>query len=792
MSLRKLFAPQYALYYAAALLLAAESFLVVALDPLKYAIARFLANGGSLGDLPRYAITLLSPVHYFWVLALCALLVLLMRMEWKQRALSTGLQSGSDFSFRVFAAALFIWFAQAFLYPGILLGGDTGYHVSRIAHFRYGLEEGKFIFWNNYWHLGMPEYQFTGPLLFWLGGAVDLLFRNPYLSAKLMLFLAQIASGAFLYQYLRVLRIDRFAALLGAVAYCGAWTHLHMLLYKGVLPQAIIFALLPLGLLIIEKLAVIGRHATWYWPGLATVLAALFVTHPTNGFFAALYLALYALVNLLVGRFAWRAVPPMATAAVAAALMSLFLLIPIKLEQDWVTMTAATQMVGLKLPTLESLRYLVVWHFGNTGPGSNFFAYIGLSVIGLALMSLRALRSADREGKQLVIAVLILWVTSFFLVGPHVRQPIFILLFTAILAGIGAGAIAWNKGSAKPALLMLVVLLDIGVLAIQPLARTDKEYLARAADELVRNHPSARVLVANSYTGNLVIPIWGSGFIMGYKVQQLGLPYGYSVPLSHNYVAAVIKQAEQDLVAHRRLSDMTMNMLALINVDWIINDDGSRMGFSDEFSDAQADGVLGKTIHVRGATPVVFAAALLRRAPDRNLDKPVFWDDDFAAPREARANQAARYVEQTVSDMAYDAASHTAEKIFVRDLPPSDASGGTGRLTASMLEYKVDTDRVAIKIDSDGAGWARLAHAWYPALQVTHNGASIQPLQDVMGQIVVPVRPGANEYVIEPVLTDIRRVTLGISAAVLLGVWMVTWVLRRYSTRRKSADHDAA
>lgn len=277
--------------------------------------------------------------------------------------------------------------------------------------------------------------------------------------------------------------------------------------------------------------------------------------------------------------------------------------------------------------------------------------------------------------------------------------------------------------------------------------------------------------------------------MLAYKVQQLGLPYGYSVPLSHNYVAAAIKQAEQDLLVHRNLSNLTMSMLSLINVGLIVNDNGSRMNFSDEYRGTQHDGDLGKTILVRGATPVVFASTLVHRPPDKDIDKPVFWDDDFSAPVEERTIKASKYVGQVVSDMAFDPASNTVERIFVRDTPPVGTNSEGSRFLARVSDYKVGIDRVVIRLESEGTGWARLAHAWYPALQITLNGAPIAPMQDVMGQIVVPVKPGINEYIIHPVFTGIRRATLGISAAVLLAIWGGTWRYRRYSARSKKTEH---
>ncbi len=140
------------------------------LDPLKYPIATFLREGGSKQELPRFILTLLHP-YDIALLALAGLgLIIFLLWELKNKELSQALIKASNFQFLLFASILMLWFTHAYFHPGYLLGGDTNFHVARIVHFRLALEQGKFLFWDNYWNLGVPTLQFTGPLLFWLGG----------------------------------------------------------------------------------------------------------------------------------------------------------------------------------------------------------------------------------------------------------------------------------------------------------------------------------------------------------------------------------------------------------------------------------------------------------------------------------------------------------------------------------------------------------------------------------------------------------------------------------------------
>jgi hypothetical protein len=247
--------------------------------------------------------------------------------------------------------------------------------------------------------------------------------------------------------------------------------------------------------------------------------------------------------------------------------------------------------------------------------------------------------------------------------------------------------------------------------------------------------------------------------------------------MSHNYVAAVVKQAENDLQVQHGLSEASIRMLALINVGWIINDTGTGLGFSEQYTQAVPAGALGRAIPVPGALPVVFSNKLEHRQPEKSLDKPVFWDEEFIPPYSDRATQADNYVKRLITEMGPVQASNNVEKIFVRDDLPASMKDGSGEILARVSEYKVGIDHLVIKLESDGAGWARLAHAWYPALHVTLNGATIHAMQDVMGQIVVPVNPGINEYSVTPTLTSIRHITLWISIVALLAVWVFAWIL---------------
>lgn len=773
------------IYLASVFLIAALAFLIIVVDPLKYPVASFLYRGEN-GSLVSYVLSLLGPKHYIGASVLGALMLSIIYMEYMAGSLSTCLARSDSWSFRLFLVVILAWFGQAFLYPGILLGGDTNYHVARIAHFRYGLESGFLEFWNNYWHIGMPEFQFTGSLLFWVGGVVDLFIKSPYISTKLILFLCQLGSGVFMYRYLRQMGRQGFGSLVGAVIYSGAYTHLHMLLYKGSLPQAITFLLLPLCLYLAERLASEKEGVTYVWSAFATVLALLFINHPSNGFFADFYVGLYILGCVAVGRYQSAVIKRFVVAGLAAAAMALFIVIPVYAERTWVTMLSSERvMLALVLPKMQSLLYLVKWHYGNTGSGENFFAYIGLTTALLAMLSCVRLSLRSKQDVRILVLLVAFGILGFFLTGPHIRQPIFILFFMASLAGIGADQFLTYRKGRFSATVLALVLLDLGGLAIQPVARTDKGYFEAAAHQLQEDRLQGRTLLFGEFRKTLSAEIWQSSPLLTEKVQTLGVTFAYSVPMSHNYVSAVIKRAEHDLRYSGVLSSMTDEMLSLLDVNRLICDTGTGMGFSPAIKNAVVEGRLGRAIRIDHATPIVTSASLMQRSPASGLDTPFLWDEYFS-PYTPMATQVTAFLEEGVGLMDFDPARKQVKRILVREIPSGYFESPVPP-DVTLLDYQVSAQKVVLRFESTGAGWARLALAWYPTLKIVRNGEEIRSIQDFVGQIVVPIKSGVNDIVIIPQYTDIRHATLAVSGLAMFLSWLLVYLIRRFWPVRTNA-----
>ena len=137
----------------------------------------------------------------------------LLWMELRRRIASHFLATATQAQVLALLSILLGWLGQCYLFPGVLLGGDTGSHIARFLEFRQAFASGAFPAWTNYQYLGSPLFGFTGPLTYLVGGALDLLIRDPTVTAKTVLFTLHVASGLAFYWLLLRIGITRVAAL---------------------------------------------------------------------------------------------------------------------------------------------------------------------------------------------------------------------------------------------------------------------------------------------------------------------------------------------------------------------------------------------------------------------------------------------------------------------------------------------------------------------------------------------------------------------------------------------------
>jgi hypothetical protein len=717
--------------------------------------------------------------------------------EWRMRAVSRVLSTANPAQCFAILTIVTAWAGQAYLFPGVLLGGDTGTHIARFLEVRTGLDTGTVPHWTNYQYLGSPLLDFTGPLLYVVGGAVDVVVRDAVMTAKILLFASHLASGWLFYLLLRRLDFGATAAMVAAIGFAGSFAHLHLFIYRGVFPQAFTIVFLVLVFYAAEGLMRETRHLARDWLVFALATAGLIVNHQPHALFVGLYLALFGAASLALRRWrwSWSGLLLLGTAGAAGVAMSLFAVLPILVEADWVMIAPEGGLFGLRIPTWQRLGQLLLWRNTRTTWGIDYWAYLGIAFVGLAFFGAWA-ALAGRQGdksRRLALAILPCSVLGFFLFNPVVRDVIFILFFGGVFAAFGMEQIglAARDGSRVPMFAALAVILDVASTSVQPVARSDKQFLIDAGSHLAATAPDQRVVEIDlARDGSFIANIGPNAGPMSFysTVQRVAGHHNMAATRVHNYAESIVKRVEHDLRGNGHLTPDTEALLGVLNATRVVCAGSFAMGCPSAFAGTIEEPLLGRVLRVADAGPAVFSRRLVELSPAPEFDKPMLWDDDFETDRaRARVGAISGFLEQYLRAAGIASASRVAASLPVRsrpaDLPPVSDADTPWR--PKVTRYKVSLERADLTIESDGRGYVQLSHPYYPATEVLINGKHVEPLQGSLDLIVVPIDPGSSAIELRPTTTPIRSAAMAISAAGGVVAFALAGLLGFYRSRRR-------
>jgi hypothetical protein len=736
----------------------------------------------SLGALLR-ALSVWDALAALLALGLAVWLIWLER----RRMLSAFLAQAPGGAYAVAGSIVLAFLAHCYFYPGILLGGDTGSHISRFLEVARGLEQGELPQWTNYQYLGSPLLGFTGPLIYVVGGALDVVLHDAVLTAKILLFVLDIACGWISFALLRRFGLSRFGASVGALAYTGSFAHLHLFLYRGVFPQAFTICFFLAVFLAAEgimRAAPDRPRRRWLdWASFAFATGGLIVTHQPHAVFVALYLGVFGLASLAVGRWRLAGAVDLVSAGLVGLVMSTIAVVPILAESSWVMIDPDGGLVGFRVPTLTRLLHLVIWRNTRTTWGTDYWAYVGivllvLCVVGLVHTLRHPLRSAQT---RLVTAAVPCLVLSFFLANPVVRDIMFLLLFLTIPGAVGAERIVAYLGTCPraPLAVLGLLLLDLTSTSIQPVARTDKGFLIAEGPYLARTAADRRVVEAFAgQHGAVSLGIGPNGTPMSYDatVQRVAGNHNMAATLVHNYAVTIVKMGEQDLKRDGRLAPETAKLLALLNVGRIICNDSIAVGCPARLAGLQDEGPLGRVVPIAQPTPVLFSQRLIQMRPPQGLDKPMLWAEQFAPP----VPQVTRiegflhaYLAAARPDLATDIAAAIPVQAVVPQAAPAGGATGddAGEWRPHLSDYRVGLQHVTVTVQSDRAGYVQLTHPWFPSNLVLVNHQPVTTMVGAWHLLVVPIQAGVSTIEVVPTTTPIRVLSGWISLfGVIIGL----------------------
>ncbi len=699
--------------------------------------------------------------------------VVLVCVEMRQRALTRLLHTATEAEAVALLTILLAWVGHSYLNPGVLLGGDTGTHISRFFEVARGLDSGRLPLWTNYQYAGAPLLWFTGPLTYVAGGMLAFLLHDAVLATKALLFALHMLSGWVFYALLRRVGIKPVSALVIAVAFAGCFAHLHLFLYRGVIPQAftIVFVVSLFygadGLL---------RNLKTRWTNfliLALSTAALIINHQPHALFAAAYLGLFGLVLLALGTWTWRGIPLVITAGLLGAVASAIAILPVLNESDWVMIEPEGAMFQFHLPTATRLLNLVAWRDTRTTWGIDYWAYLGLGLVGFSAVGTVALarNHLDAERRSIALACCACIALGLFMYNPVVRDIIFLMFFLGVLAALGLDWLLSRALIAGRRLLYLTALIvaDLASTSIQPVARTDKAFLVEAGRRLEQTAPSKRfVQIAIDGGGNIDADKGPDGSPVSYysTVQRIAGNHNMAATRLHNYLLSAAGFVQGDIQNLRTLTSTTRSILGLFNVGEVICANATTNGCPGDVSATRFDPVLGNYIEV-SATPVLFSQMLVPLRLELTLEKPMLWPGDFLpdSDRHQIVEAVAKGLLAFVAAERPDFESKTVEQIGIHPEANPNSTRVNEDLLADVrpwhpeiLDYSVSLDRVFLKIKSDRNGYAQLAHPWFPSTLVTINGDTVQPIRGAINMLVVPIATGPSEIVLRDGPTTTRTI----------------------------------
>lgn len=717
-------------------------------------------------------------------------------LEWRRRAISALLWRANPTEIWILLAILLLWLGHSFCFPGVLLAADSGSHIARFLEMSRGLQEGFIPQWTNYQYLGSPLLAFTGPLTYILGGLLTLAVGDAVVAVKVLATVVHFLTGVFYYAFLRTLGLSRSAALVASVGWTGSFGYLQMFLYRGLFPQLITVMLLPLLFLSAEHLMRRPRTRAGDWLLFAMTTAALIVNHQPHAPFAAIYLALFGGISLLLGRWRWAGIVPIATAGVTGVAMAAIAILPVLEGSAWVMMEPESGLALLRWPTAERLLRLVTWANTRSNWGSDYWAYLGIASVALAIFGAwtSPSGSATSHRRSIALAAGPCVLVGLVLYNPVVRDIMFLGFFIGILVALAIEGLMANRPSGHRIVLiaLMVVLLDVASTAILPVARPDKEFLADAGRYLQQAAPNERTMgIGIQRDGWLLADTGPSAGVMSYFAtpQRISGHHNMAATLVHNYSGTSVNMAERDLRGTGRLSPPVATLLAHFNVSRIVCADSVIMGCPAGFLDASPEGTLGRRILLPNASPVLFSRSLIALSPTEGMDKPAFWDPIFESePMAPRVAAIAGFLRLYLDTARIDPVRHTARALPVRQ-PPSGTTNQSEDFDAvpALEHYAVSLTRVDLVITAGQSGFVQLAHPWYPGNEVHINGIVTTPLQGAISLMVLPLQAGRNHIVIEPRTTPMTRRAAWISGTALIGALGVAGLLA-WRNRRRTAS----
>lgn len=689
------------------------------------------------------------------------------------------IQSGVRVDSNIVLALLFGFGLWSYFLSGDIFGGDAHSHIARTWLYADIVSHGQLPIWTNKWYLGFPSELYYGFLYYLVLGTISAITGfSTLITTKFVLLAFHVASGIVLFRLALVCTNNRVAALFSALFFVYSSQHTGMLIEIGALPLSLVFLLVPILFITMERAHLNFSHSPWLVSlQAAALVSAIFFTHIQYGIYAVVCFGFVVICRVLLLLFyrdnvgAWALSRFLILTGAISLLLCGWFLVPFSVEKNLLVLGSADNFRELIFEdnwqkALNNL--LTILTPSRHSYGHNF--YMGFTGLAAAVLGTSGVLSRPYRANPIYTSYALVFLISL----PLALTSRFVNIWFVVACLMSA----WGFGFAlesplvkfvpsclkryAPFLLVALLLVDSGLTLVK---RSGGIELPKFSDIDFAVNPGRLAVIPTSKSAlwrSLDVVVTGRSSLFG------GIPQASTK--THAYVAAICTRAAIELLDKKGdLSALSRDAFRMLNTSHLIVPERRPFYIFPDATPAvfALQAVPGKEAYssLEGETWI----SVIEKFQQRSLDYSV--TDDILStmalqPEKAIAKAIVMHASISLGDIS----------VF------SGWERSNQSLDFSVLDWKETHTRVDMTYASSHDGFLQLAYSYFPYLRVTIDGKYVRTFPSALGLIVVQTPSGTHSLTIEAGVSKLRIGLLVFGIAGLLVI--VTFFVR---TRKKDS-----
>ncbi len=644
-----------------------------------------------------------------------------------------------------------------------------------------------------YWYGGSAHFEYYGQAYFALAAAADVIFHDMNFTLKIINWLLHIAAAVAVYLLALELTKSKKASFVAAIAYSVSYEHIARIMLNGRLMNSLMYFLLPLLLLLVEKYLKQKIGKTAAVAGLSLAAAAIFLNSPGDGIFVLIPAVIYSAFRF------FQLQPPQRKAEVvkAAIVVGIFF---VALTSFWTVpfiLEKAAVNAGARVGQLTSINFWPgLLKEMVSFPGQRDIApvyYLGIIQIILATIAIFSIIRHRKNNAITAMAATAATTLVLILMQSQRYAPVLVLAL-AVLAGIGSlnlaeSLIARIRGvkllkliTAEHVFLLLtaLIVIDSAAAIVQPYYpdfSAEKKMLADnipagAGFRTIDLHSDRRTFYPSlTYLATKTESVFGT-ILEG-------------APKSDNYAAAIATQAAKEYYDDKvNFSQETLDGLYLFNVKYaVLHPEQVGNNAISGRSYKAALGLEKKVDVIELKNSPVIAAAKIQQYENSELERE---ENYFLRTKFETREINYRITDEITKMMAINREKSTADVILVKDLAGLEETESSSD-ELKIVVANVETRHAAVKISATQSAEAflQLSYAASPEISVLVDGEKVNYHTTAIGTIAIRTSNGKHTIEVVARQSKLRQTLFWVSAATaaLLAAALILDLSRKHRTQ---------